>query len=351
MVRPSPPHSYPAGAPPCPEMSLPPQSVMDAAPEDGIISVAARLPLFEGSIHPVRPHPFTQQYMPRGATFRFKAELTKQPRPSGDICGWVLAAPYPDQLDNLPFAGGFLQDALGSDVQASFQCVSGWTLMLWRSQEDFEAGIHGYRRAPRAMAWFDLRSAFDVIVESGDPRSHVAPYRITIRMKTGNYYFCLEVAEDVPMWCEAIRRVIQDYSWQQVLARDTPLRTSRRWPAACGIAEAICVRNAPIGERAMAILFHAYDIDFDCALRVGELMLLIQELLAATMCLDGHAEHADRALAVASASLRLPEDDLFDRAMLFRNHLCPERDGKVRKDEFILHGASALMQVLGLGSY
>jgi len=338
----------PPGAPLCPDIELPSQYVMDTAAVDGPVSVAAGLRALEGYVRPQRPCPQTYQYLGRTAARRQELDMTKQPRKTGDVCGWVLATAYPDRVEEASEGGIFAQSE-SEDLQLAFQCISGWTMMLWRSQDEFEAGIHGYRRAPRAAAWFDLRSAYDVHLEVGDTRSHIAANRLTVMMATGNYYFCVELPEDVTIWYEAIRRVIQDHSWQRACAHDDETRRRRRWAAACGLAEALCIRNDAVGERAMAIVFHAYDIDFDCVLRVGELMMLILEFAAALVYFEGHASGGDRDLAVAEAVLRIPLDDLFDRAMRMRRQLRPAHEGRVRKDEFILYGASALLQALGSG--
>lgn len=235
------------------------------------------------------------------------------------------------------------------EFRLAYQCISGWVIMLWRSQDDFEEGIQGHRRAPRALAWFDLRTAYDVCLDVGDPGSHVAPHRITVTMKTGNYYFCVEMPEDVPVWYEAIWRLIQDARLRDVRAKDTELHQRKRWPAACGIVEAL-LRGGPIGDRAMAVLFHAYDMNYDCYLQVGELMVLLQELAAALLHASGHGEGVERNTAVFSTTHRVPEDDLFDKAMQLRRRLCSHGDGKVRKDDFVRCGPVALSEALaGLG--
>merc|ERR1719253_351717 len=144
-----------------------------------------------------------------------------------------------------------------------FACISGWVMMLWKSQQDFEEGIHGGRRAPRCSAWYDLRRAFDVHMEVGDPAQQIMANRITVMTYSGNFYFCVELPEDRQVWYEALRRVIQDASLDRARAKDTELHKRKRWVAACGIAGALA-RGSSIGERAMAILFHAYDMDYDC---------------------------------------------------------------------------------------
>merc|ERR1719401_233332 len=79
-------------------------------------------------------------------------------------------------------------------------------------------------------------------------------------------------------------------------------------------------------------------------------MVLLQELIAALVHDEGRAEGADRNLAVFSASHRVSEDELFDRAVRLRRRLCPYCDGKVRKDDFIMNGAPAISEALsGLG--
>mmetsp|Transcript_76101 Transcript_76101/g.219813 ORF Transcript_76101/g.219813 Transcript_76101/m.219813 type:complete len:416 (-) Transcript_76101:79-1326(-) len=347
MMRPRPPAVIPPNMPLCPDIELPPQPLMDSAFEDGPISVAYGLQVSAGGIRPQRPCPATAQYVHRGAARRWEQQTAHQPRPTADICGWVLATVNPgvneerDDDDGAP-----PPEADVNEFRLVFQCISGWTLMLWRSQEEFEEGIHGHRRAPRAVAWFDLRNAFDVHVESGDPTSHLAANRVTVMMRTGSFYFCVELPEDVPIWYEGIRRVIQDYDWQRIRLRDTDLHRRKRWPAARGIVDALFVRGSPVAERAMAILFHAYDIDYDCCMRVGEFMVLLQELIAALVHRAGLAEAADRDEAVASAASRVSEDELFDRAMVVRRRLCREDDGKVRKDEFVLQGVAAIIEAL-----
>eukprot|EP00443_Scrippsiella_acuminata_P119642 CAMPEP_0115588210 /NCGR_PEP_ID=MMETSP0272-20121206/8598_1 /TAXON_ID=71861 /ORGANISM="Scrippsiella trochoidea, Strain CCMP3099" /LENGTH=391 /DNA_ID=CAMNT_0003023301 /DNA_START=28 /DNA_END=1200 /DNA_ORIENTATION=- len=350
MTRPKPPTATPLGAPLCPDLEVPPQPQRDSAPEDGPISVAYGFRPTLGEIRPQWPCPNTAQYLHRGATRRLEREILWHPRQSVDIAGWVVAAATEEEAEEQHRKHLEHMHLHHNAFRLAFQCISGWALMLWRSEEDFTEGIHGGRRAPRAMAWLDMRKAFDVHVEVGDRSFHLAAHRFTIMMHTGNYYFCVELPEDVPVWLNAIRRLIQDASWQSICAKDTEAHQRKRWIAACGVADTLFVHNAPIGERAMAILFHAYDIDFDCYLRVGEIMVLIQELIAALIHDEGHAEGRERGTAIASAASRVSEDELFDRAMVFRRQCCPYHDGKVRKDEFVRLGPAALSQAVGASS-
>lgn len=218
--------------------------------------------------------------------------------------------------------------------------------MQFRSQDDFFEGINGAPGAPRALSWVDLRSAFDVNLEVGD-NAELVSHRITVMMRTGNYYFCVEQPDDVPVWLDCLRRVIQDAHWLSINAKDTEIHRRKRWPAAVGIADALWMRGAPVGERALAILFHAYDMDYDCFLRVGELMVLIRELQAAIVHCEGHVEGRERDTAVMHARSRMSEDEVFDRAMVLRKQLSPYRDGLVRKDDFIRSAAAALDQAVG----
>lgn len=209
------------------------------------------------------------------------------------------------------------------------------------------AGIHGAPRAPRALSWVDLRTAFDVQLQVGDPEVDLICHRITVMCRTGNYYFCVELPEDVPVWMESIRRVIQDSHWYAINCKDTEIHRRKRWAAALGVVDALWIRGAPLGERALAILFHTYDIDYDTYLRVGELMVLIRELQAAIVHCQGHAEGRDRDAAVLLAGSRMSEDEVFDRAMFLRQRLCHGRDGLVRKDDFIRGAAAGLMEAVG----
>lgn len=105
----------------------------------------------------------------RSQAFRFPLVVSRQRHVGVTQKAAALRDPPPKASE-----GGIFAQSESEDLQLAFQCISGWTMMLWRSQDEFEAGIHGYRRAPRAAAWFDLRSAYDVHLEVGDTRSHIA---------------------------------------------------------------------------------------------------------------------------------------------------------------------------------
>jgi len=272
-----------------------------------------------------------------------------EPRHSADVCGYVLAATSQDEADEAHSRHLEKMHLHHDAFRLVFQCISGWCLMQWRNQDDFETGIHGAHRAPRAMAFIDLRRAFDLHLEVGDPDMELANHRITVMLRGGNYYFCVEIPDDVQVWFEAIRGVIQDAHWQAICLRDTQIHQNKRWPAAIGIADALFMRGGPVGERAMAILFHAYDIDYDGVLRAGELMVLIRELQAAIVYCEGSAEGRERDTAVMQAVSRMPEDELFGRAIYLRKYLCLHNDGMVRKDDFIRLGARYLGEAVGAG--
>jgi hypothetical protein len=317
--------------------------MMDQNPKDGPISVAAKMQPSLRSIKQQRPCPLTAQYIHQDPAL--SKRVPAQPRDSVDICGWVVAAVDPGDPN--------VSDVNAMNVHShpsrmAFQCISGWTLLLWRSQDDFEAGIYGARRAPRALAWFDLRRAWSVNVDVGKHQEDLVPYRITLNMDSGNYYFCVDAPEDVEAWYTAFRCLLQDAAWNRVRSIDTKAHQMKRWPAACGIA-GVLLDGGPLGARALAVLFHAYDMDYDCVLRLGEIMVLIQELVAGAICAEGRAEGEDRNSAVYSARFRLPEEDVFNRAMVFRRRCDQHGDGKVRKDDFILCGQEAICEALGLG--
>jgi len=325
--------------------------MMDSAAEDGPISVAFNMRPSLRTMIPKRPSPDTLQYPNRMESWLQEKQLVgKLPRHPADVCGYVQAA-ITDEHDHSA-KNKAEYHRLGfqhNEVRLVFQSISGWVLMVWRSQEEFEEGIHGDRRAPRPIAWFDLREAVDLEVTIGDYFQDLCPHLIRILMKSGNYYFRVELPEDVPVWYMAIKRLIQDACIDDVRLRDTETHKMKRWPAACGIAKAI-LGGWPIGERALAIAFHCYDIDYDCALKTGELMVLIQELLAAMLHDEGRAEGQDRATAVMSAASRVSEDDLYERAIRFRRRCDNHCEGKVRKDNFIIYGHSAILEALDMGT-
>eukprot|EP00405_Crypthecodinium_cohnii_P020370 CAMPEP_0206475454 /NCGR_PEP_ID=MMETSP0324_2-20121206/34090_1 /ASSEMBLY_ACC=CAM_ASM_000836 /TAXON_ID=2866 /ORGANISM="Crypthecodinium cohnii, Strain Seligo" /LENGTH=385 /DNA_ID=CAMNT_0053950817 /DNA_START=150 /DNA_END=1310 /DNA_ORIENTATION=+ len=339
-------------APPCPDLELPPQHVVDSCLEDGPVSVAMNLKPHVFHIGGERPGPHTLQYGSNryghqaGVLRPPPTKPPSQPRLSSDVCGWVLASASEGETELENFLD--MMQLCHNELRLVFQCISGWCLMQWRSEEEFEVGIQGGPKAPRAVSWIDLRTAYDVRVEEGNAQAEVAPYRIAILMAQGNFYFRLELAEDLPVWHDAIRRVIQDANWQSINARDTAIQQRKRWPAAIGVADALFVQQAGLGERAMAILFHVYDIDGACSLCVGELMVLLREIHAGLLHCEGTAEGRERDTAVLAAAMRVGEDDLFERAIVMRRRCCPQGGAKVLKDDFIRLGPAALAEALGL---
>lgn len=315
-----------------------PQPLLDTAKDDGPVSVAYGLKPQLLEIRPERPCPATKQYLHRGAARpQVHQTVNLHPRANADVCGLVVATDDPNNLHGNS----------GKDTKLVFQCISGWILMHWSSQQDFEDGIYGARKAPRPLAWWDLRKVFDICVEVGDPDFDVAAHRITLMMHGGNIYFCVELPEDVPAWYNALRAVLQDSSWKHIQQIDNSANQRKRWPAAVGIAEAL-QEGRPIGTRALAILFHCYDVEMDCILKLGEIMLLIQEIKAGILHVSGSADAVDRTTAVDSASYRIPQDELFEKALLFRRQCDQDGDGKVRKDEFMQLGHDALLEALDM---
>jgi len=339
----------PPGAPLIPARNFPPQRQMDSAPEDGPVSVAAHSRAEVIRIFQQRPCPNTKQYaqfQPAGLRQLQERQLGS-PGHANDICGWVLAAEHGDGTDDSEY-----MDLQLDEFRRVYQCISGWILMMWRSEDDFKEGIFGARRAPRPLAWWDLRQAWDVRLDikeaAWEDESGVS--KVTVMTSNGNIHFCVELQEDLPIWYFAIRGLIKDNYLHAIQVRDTPLQQRKRWPAAVGLAEALTM-GGPICERAMCIAFHLYDLDCDLFLRAGELMLLIQELAAGGLACEGRAEGQDRTTAMNSVHSRLQEDDLFDRAMLLRRRLDTVGDGRVRKEDFARTGPAALLEALGLGGF
>jgi len=325
-------------------MIFPPQPVADSMKNDGPVSVAYNMQPEVIHIGPVRPCPQTRQYIHRGLA-RIQESKFTQPRHSVDICGWVMAAVDPNDAQDDNQAERNRMHIIHNPSRLVFQCISGWTLLQWHNEDDFEQGINGDRRAPRPIAWWDLRKAFDVHLEIGDPQRDMAPYRFTLMFSTGNLYFCVELPDTVPVWHQALRNLVMDANMDRVKRVDAEVHQRKRWPAACGIARAL-VSGSPVGERAMAILFHCYDIDYDCNLRVGEIVMLLLEVMAGCAHAEGLAEGQDRETALMSARSRLPEDQLYDRAQVFRRSCDLRGDGKVRKDDFIRFGQGLLLEAL-----
>eukprot|EP00931_Biecheleriopsis_adriatica_P092072 TRINITY_DN6589_c0_g1_i1.p1 TRINITY_DN6589_c0_g1~~TRINITY_DN6589_c0_g1_i1.p1 ORF type:complete len:419 (-),score=69.50 TRINITY_DN6589_c0_g1_i1:72-1154(-) len=328
-----------------------PQPMLDADPEDGIVSVAYGLKEEVVDIRAKFPAPDTRQYIHRGAArAREKQMLDFHPSEESDVCGWVMAT----SDANGSYGGAHPENDESSgtmnlhhnDFRLVYQCVSGTSLMHWASQEDFKLGIYGARRAPRALAWWDLRKAYDIVVELGDPDFDVAAATFTVLMHGGNLSFAIEGEKDTPIWYNAVRSVIQDYAWYSALKSDNQERKRKRWAAICGTASAL-IEGRPLGERALAILFHCYDTDMDCTIRLGEIMVLIVELTAGLLKLSGIAEgQAGMEIAVQSAESRLPKQELFERALCFRRRCDQSNDGKIDKSEFVHFAPGALVEAV-----
>lgn len=344
MVPQRPPARIPPGAPMIPEMNFPPQYQMDSAPEDGPRSVACQSRAEVIKVAQVYPCPDTRQYIHRGYA-RFQERQIAQPSHHSDICGWVMASAHLDDHANANAMDSEIMHLRHNDFRLVFQCISGWCLMIWRSQEDFEEGIYGARRAPRALAWWDLRKAWDVQVDVGDPEADAMPYRVVIMTSQGNLYFLVELPDTVPVWYHSIRSLIKENALHDIQARDSIEHQRKRWPAACGLGRAM-LGGQGVGERGLAIAFHAFDIDLNCFLQVGEIMLLIRELSAGILAAEGRAEGQDRETALYCARTRMPEDELFERAMRFRRRCDTVGDGKIRKEDFVRSGLGAMLEAV-----
>lgn len=332
-----------------PMMPFPPQHIMDSGPDDGPISVAYKMHPSVQAVRMQRPAPDTHQYYSRYESWLLERQVAR-PHMNCDICGWVQAT-VEDQ-PNYAANNADMVEKMGikhDNLRMCFQSISGWVLMLWRNQADFEVSMAGEPRAPRPIAWWDLRQAWDVQVELFDFNKDICPHRICVMMNRGCLYFRVELPEDVPIWFSNIKRLIQESSLHQVRSRDSDTHQRKRWPAACGLGQALA-SGWPIGERALAIAFHCYDLDYDGGLRNGEIMLLITELVAGMIHADGRAEGEDRETAMQSAQSRIDEDDLFDRALRFRRRCQVGYTGAVKKDDFILYGHQAMLEALDMGS-
>eukprot|EP00929_Paragymnodinium_shiwhaense_P003725 TRINITY_DN10434_c0_g1_i2.p1 TRINITY_DN10434_c0_g1~~TRINITY_DN10434_c0_g1_i2.p1 ORF type:complete len:378 (-),score=61.69 TRINITY_DN10434_c0_g1_i2:116-1249(-) len=233
------------------------------------------------------------------------------------------------------------------DQRIVFAAISGWTLAFWQSYEDFEAARHHGPKGPAPIHWWDLRQVQDLTVDFEDINAVECPHRLRLLMLKGNLYFRVEAPEDVPVWVAAIRKVVEEAGWVYVKERDTPLHQQKRWPAAVGLARAVS-SGAPIGERALAIAYHLYDIDFNTELRLGEIMLLILELHAAILTCEERAEGGDRLTAVVSAESRFHRGELFLRALHFRRRCCPAQAVAIKKDGFINNGHAAILEAFDL---
>lgn len=344
------PANIPPGAPLIPARNFPPQRHMDSAPEDGPISVAARARAEVIRIQQLRPCPNTKQYAQyQPAVQQLQERQLGSPGHANDICGWVMAAEHGDGTDNDNLDAEYMDLQLDS-FRRVYQCISGWILMMWRSEEDYKEGIFGARRAPRPLGWWDLRQAWDVRLDVREAswEDESGASKVTVMTSKGNMFFCVEFQEDLPVWYFGIRGLIKDNYLHATQVRDTPLQQRKRWPAAVGLAEALAT-GSPICERALCIAFHLYDLDCDLFLQAGELMLLIQEIAAGMLACEGRAEGQDRTTALNSVHSRLSEDDLFEKAILLRRRLDSVGDGRVRKEDFARTGPSAILEALGLG--
>lgn len=326
---------------------FPPQPVADFSRDDGPASVARQLRPSVIGLQAVRPCPHTDQYVHRAASRRME-EQAAQPRHSSDVCGWVMAGGNWMEHWEANDAESENMGIHHNELRMVYQHICGWTLTVWESQHHFEEGKTGRRGAPRACSWLDLRRAHNVYVEYGDEASDVVPHTITIMMNDGNYYFSVEFPEDVAVWFTAIKSLIQDASIAAVRKVDAPLSQKKRWIAACGCMR-VLANGGPLGERALAVLFHAFDVDYNCQLRLGEIIVLIQEMMAARMAIGDRAEGTDRDVAIECSRGRCSEDELFERAMAFRARLDADGNGVVTKDEFLLYGLDALCEALDIG--
>eukprot|EP00971_Amphidinium_carterae_P274353 5444512-Amphidinium_carterae.1 len=121
-----------------------------------------------------------------------------------------------------------------------YAATNGWTLQFWTSQDEFEHGVRGPQRGgTRPFAWWDLRNAYDVMVDISDIELDRCPHRIAVLTRGGNIFFRIEFSEDVPIWYFAIRRIIQDAFFARVDSQDTRQKELKRWPASVGIARAL----------------------------------------------------------------------------------------------------------------
>lgn len=327
---------------------FPPQPMMDSAREDGPVSVAFGLQPRLVDIQSAVPSPNTRQYRDRVDANRRLLELTQPPR-EADMCGSVIASILAEDAEQANYADAELQGIQHNEFRRVWQSISGFALMIWRDQTDFEEGVYGARRAPRPIGCWDLRTAFDIRLDTGDPRQFMVANRICVLMTKGTYFFCCQQPEDVPMWMRALRKVLETGSFSRALQMNTGYLQEKRWPAVVGVAQSL-LQGLYVGNLAMAVLFHSFDMDYDCKLRLGELMFLVMELLGAVYYHTSHgaAEGTTRDGAVMAAVAPLPDGDIFEHALTFRRACDRKRQGYVDKDEFITWGLDAICQMLEL---
>jgi len=326
-----------------------PQAALDSMQEDGAVSVAVDVQqklLFVGA---KRPSPATNQFMNRWYS-NLLEQKRSQPRHMTDICGWVQAAIDPVGFEDATQAEAERMNIRHNEDRLVYAATNGWTFQFWTSQDDFEHGVRGpHRGGSRPISWWDLRKAYDVMVDISDIELDNCPHRIAVLTRGGNIFFRVEFSEDVPLWYFAIRRIIQDSYTNKAESHDTRHKELKRWPAAVGVCRAL-IHGEVIGSRAMAVLFHAYDIDYNCGLELGELMLLIKELYAAQLHLSGRAEADSRDGAIFSAQSRLDKEEQFERAVQFRRVCDKDGNGTVEKDEFIRWGQVCMVQAVDMSS-
>lgn len=323
-----------------------PQPVLDSMEDDGPLSVAYQINPHLIGIRPKYPAPATGQY-----PYRYDARKLEDwgmIKSHEEIQGYAQASIDADA------GSGISQDDLKKlhldqrEDRLVFMVISGWALLMWRSEEDYQRGQYGGRNAPRPLGWWDMRKAHDVAVEMGTDELDKCPHKIAVLTGEGVVYFRVPYEEDVHIWFNGLRGLIRDYNYNFIKSRDTKHHQQKRWPCAIGVAECL-QRGLPIGERAMASAFHCYDIDYNCVLGVGELMILIEEIEAGIRHNQGFAEAKDRDSALESADSKFEGGltDIFNRAMTFRNSCDRDGNGQVRKDEFMLNGQSLMAQALG----
>lgn len=353
------------------------QEFVDSMPDDGMISAAYKvrnsfLPYDNDELgaysRGVRPQaafaaPATAQYLDRRAAR--KLEATQTIVNHEEIEGYVQAHFDGDANCGADQSELTEYDLGHRDDRLVYLVLSGYGLMMWPTREDYEMGKFGQRGAPRAIAWFDMKKAFDVALQSGDHEADHCPHRIAVQMSTGVVFFRVpHSGQDVEFWYYGLRGVIRDFNWAWIKSRDTPHHQEKRWHAAIGAAKQVETCR-PIGERAMAILFHCYDLDYDCFMRVGEIMMFILEVEAAIYHLTGMAECKERDGAIEYAMCTFSEkkapsmnterahnsadavDNIFERAMIFRTNCDKDGNGKISKDEFMARGHEQLCLALG----
>lgn len=363
---------------------------VDAMEDDGPLSVAYGLQPEVVGIRPQIPAPNTGQY-----PYRYdarKMETWGQIKSYETITGYVQASLRPDADEATNEAEREKLNLDHRDDRIVYMVLSGWALMMWRSDEEYLKGKNGGRNAPRPLGWWDMRKAHDVVVELGESDSEEkCPHRIAVLTGEGITYFRVphsggqgpeadhirnlqahkEIAieegdvrqeqmlddqllqlriKDVLIWYNGIRGLIREYNYQFIQSRDNPDFQRKRWPGAIGIAKCLLKGNpASMGEMAMALVFQAYDIDYNCILGVGEIMIMIQEVEAAIRHIQGYKEAQDRQCAMESSSSKFDGglNEIFEKAMTFRNSCDRNGNGEVRKDEFIINGQALLAQALG----